>query len=192
MSGGSPPEPHRLCGFLPWRLSDAGPQARSLHQLARPASETLHRSGSSAAESDWLFFGGRSINRQLGVCRRRLQLGGASQRWVASTHLDPERAPDLHPNERWIEQVVEAAWRQRRLGSLAFHAAGRAVDMRQLVNKGPRDQAGRIGILKQPRRERDIFLPRDPGEGGIRIGVEADIDGRVPPDGGEVPDDRAG
>ena len=31
-------------GFLPWRLSDAGPQRRSL-PLDRPASETLHTSG---------------------------------------------------------------------------------------------------------------------------------------------------
>lgn len=67
---------------------------------------------------------------------------------------------------------------------------GRPIDMRQLVDEGRRDRAGCIGRLEQPRRDRDILLERDPEETWVRVGIKANKDVRVSPDGGEVPTAR--
>jgi hypothetical protein len=115
---------------------------------------------------------------------------GRFARMGCSSHLDPNRASDHHPYGHRIKHVVEATRRQRCLGGLADHPPGRPVDMRQLVDESRRDRAGCIGRLKQPRRNRDILLERDPKETWVRVGIKANKDVRVSPDGGEVPTAR--
>src|SRR5262245_42897288 len=92
------------------------------------------------------------------------------------------------PYGRGIVLIIEAARWQRRLGRLAVRPPpGCPVDVRQLVDEGRRDDAGRFGYREQAYGDRDFLLVGHPEDVRRRVGIEADPDVRVPPDGGEIP-----